>query len=95
MFVRVHAYNIVQVNVGPSPNELLYYLQTALLCSHHQRSLPILEQREREGTETNKQINYTVFSVTLCEVNGKEKKKKKQTLRLSDDSSLVLCCRRT
>lgn len=45
MFVRVHAYNIVQVNVGPSPNELLYYLQTALLCRHHQRSLPILEQR--------------------------------------------------
>lgn len=68
--MRVHAYNIVQVNVGSSPNELLYYLQTALLCRHHQGSLPILEQREREGTETNKPINYTVFSVTLCEVTG-------------------------
>lgn len=52
----VHAYNIVQVNVGSSPNELLCYLQIALLCCHHQGSLSILEQREREGMDTVTQI---------------------------------------
>lgn len=56
MCVRVHAYNIIQVNVGSSPNELLYYVQIALLCCHHQGSLSVLEQGEREGTETVIQI---------------------------------------
>lgn len=50
-YVR-HAYNIVQVNVGSSPNELLCYLQIALLCCHHQGSLSVLEQGEREGMDT-------------------------------------------
>lgn len=44
----MHAYNIVQVNVGSSPNELLCYLQIALLCCHHQGSLSVLEKGERE-----------------------------------------------
>lgn len=56
MCVRVHAYNIVQVNVGSSPNELLRYLQIALLCRHHQGSLSVLEQGKREVTESVIQI---------------------------------------
>lgn len=48
--VRTRAYNIVQVDVGPPPNELLYYLQIALLCCHHQGSLSVLEQVGRALT---------------------------------------------
>ncbi len=59
MCVCVYAYNIVQVNVGSSPNELLYYLQTAQLCRHHEGSLPVLEQGEREVTETVIQFLHT------------------------------------
>lgn len=50
--VCVCVYNIIQVDIGSSPNELLYYLQIALLCRHHQGSLSILKQGERKGTET-------------------------------------------
>lgn len=52
--VRMCPYNIVQVDVGTPPNELLYNLQIALLCCHHQGSLSVLEHgasewgRERE-----------------------------------------------
>lgn len=48
--VRVHlkTYNIVQVNVGSSLNELLHYFQTALLCCHHEGSLSILKQGDAE-----------------------------------------------
>ena len=44
----VNAYNIIKVNVGSSPDELLHYLQIALLCRHHQGSLSVLKQAERE-----------------------------------------------
>lgn len=44
----VHAYNIIQVNVGSSLNELLYYLQIALLCRHHEGSLSILKKRRQQ-----------------------------------------------
>lgn len=47
--VRMCPYNIVQVDVGAPPNELLYDLQIALLCCHHQGSLSVLEHGARES----------------------------------------------
>lgn len=59
------AHHIVQVNVGSSPNELLCYLQIALLCRHHQGSLSVLEQREREGAVTRLLPKPTSQLITL------------------------------
>lgn len=92
--VCVHAHHIVQVDVGSSPNELLCYLQIALLCCHHQGSLSVLEQRERRGTDAVTQLSpkptsqlITLFFVTLWElVRGK----KCSWVILFDDLILIL-----
>lgn len=47
---RLSTYDIVQVHVGSSPDELLGDLQIALLCCHHQGSLSILGRGEEEDT---------------------------------------------
>lgn len=59
--VRMCPYNIVQVDVGAPPNELLYDLQIALLCCHHQGSLSVLEHRVRElGAGRKREHSHTV-----------------------------------
>lgn len=47
---RLCTYDIIQVHVGSSPDELLCDLQIALLCCHHQGSLSILGG---EGEDTD------------------------------------------
>lgn len=48
---RLSTYDIIQVHVGSSLDELLSDLQIALLCCHHQGSLSILGRGEEEDTD--------------------------------------------
>lgn len=55
--VRLSAYDIIQVHVGSSSDELLSDLQVALLCCHHQGSLSILAGEE-ENRLNKKTVNW-------------------------------------
>lgn len=49
----LHTYNVIQIDIGSSPYELLHYLQIALLCCNHQGSLSILKQEHSNKWHSN------------------------------------------
>lgn len=58
---RLSTYDIIQVHVGSSLDELLGDLQVALLCCHHQGSLSILEE-ERRKTQSEERDSYLALN---------------------------------
>lgn len=48
VWVHERAYNIIAVNIGSSPDELLHNLQIALLSCHHKGSLSVLKGENKE-----------------------------------------------